>query len=409
MASKVQNPSDPLSSQRETWERWVIVWHIVFYLSLGLSLFFALTADDLRYDSWVVLVLSLALGIWYAVIIVWYVPKVTGAAQTAWSLVYLVIAVVLWFPLARSHWAYFITASSFYGLMWGTLPFGLAVTGNIVLTGLIIWVQALNMNKPISLSLDLVLIGLVALGWSALLALWMRSVMRESTERKRLIEQLQAAQDSLAAAERQSGILQERQRLAHEIHDTLAQSFTSIVMQLEAAEAVLPAESGPAQSHVARARDTARVGLGEARRLVQALRPAQLDDATLVEALRRVVARWQGESGIEVGFTVTGEPQALHPDLEVTLLRSVQEGLTNIRKHARASVVNVTLSYMNDQIALDIQDDGCGFDPGKTGTGYGLQAMRERIAQLQGEVFIESAPEAGTTVAIQVPMEVPLE
>jgi signal transduction histidine kinase len=237
----------------------------------------------------------------------------------------------------------------------------------------------------------------------------MRSVMRESTERKRLIEQLQAAQDSLAAAERQSGILQERQRLAHEIHDTLAQSFTSIVMQLEAAEAVLPAESGPAQSHVARARDTARVGLGEARRLVQALRPAQLDDATLVEALRRVVARWQGESGIEVGFTVTGEPQALHPDLEVTLLRSVQEGLTNIRKHARASVVNVTLSYMNDQIALDIQDDGCGFNPGKTGTGYGLQAMRERVAQLQGEVFIESAPEAGTTVAIQVPMEVPLE
>jgi signal transduction histidine kinase len=258
--------------------------------------------------------------------------------------------------------------------------------------------------------------GFVVLGWSALLALWMRSVMRESTKRKQLIEQLQVAQDSLAAAERQSGILQERQRLAHEIHDTLAQSFTSIVMQLEAAEVALPDEADPARSHVVKARDTARAGLTEARRLVHALRPTQLDGTTLAVALRRVVARWQSESGIKAAYKVTGEPQALHPELEVTLLRAVQEGLENIRKHARAQAVNVTISYMADQVALDILDDGCGFDPektlnapDKTGAGYGLQAMRERIAQFSGEVFIESTPEQGTTIAIQIPMEVYLE
>jgi signal transduction histidine kinase len=380
---------------------------------LALPTALALTTKSMRYPSWLVLWLSLALGIWYGVVMIWFVPRSRGKGQVFWSVVYLVGALALWFPLARSHWAYFITASSFYGLMWGTLPFGLSVVGNILLTSMIIWIQALNLNQPVTLSIDLVLIGLVVVGWSALLALWMRSVIRESTQRKHLIEQLQATQDSLAAAERQAGILQERQRLAHEIHDTLAQGFTSIVMQLEAAEGALPDEASPVRSHIQQARDTARTSLTEARRVVQALRPAPLDDASLVVALRRVVERWMQESGIETDFTVTGEPQALYLELEVTLMRSMQEALANVRKHARAQQVNVTLSYMVDQVALDIQDDGCGFDPenppqspDRVGVGYGLQAMNERVARLGGDVTVESATELGTTVAIQIPMEV---
>jgi len=408
-----RNPGSIQPSRREAWERWVIIWHAVFYLSLALSTVLALSADSMRYPTWLVLGLSLTLGIWYGVVLIWLVPKSRETRQVIWSVVYLVGALALWFPLARSHSAYFITASSFYGLMWGTLPFGLAVVGNILLTSLIIWVQALNLNKPVTLSIDLFLIGLVALAWSVLLALWMRSVMRESSERKRLIEQLQTAQDSLAAAERQAGIFQERQRLAQEIHDTLAQGFTSIVMQLEAADEALPDDANPVRSHIDLARDTARASLTEARRLVQALRPAPLDGASLVEALRRVVERWNQESGIKTDFTVTGEPQALHPEMEVTLLRAMQEALANVRNHARAQEVNVTLSYMADQVALDIQDDGCGFDPDnpqrspdRVGVGYGLQAMRERVSQLNGEVIIESTPKSGTTVAIQIPMEV---
>jgi len=287
------------------------------------------------------------------------------------------------------------------------------VAGNIILTGLIIWVQALNLNKPITLSIDLVMIGLVVVGWSALLALWMRSVMRESTERKQLIEQLKAAQESLAAAEREAGILQERTRLAQEIHDTLAQGFTSIVMQLEAAEAALPDEANPARSHISKGREIARVSLTDARMLVQALRPPQLEGTSLVVALRRVVERWEQETGTQADLIVTGEPHGLHPDLEVTLLRAVQEGLVNVRKHTQAEQVSVTLSYMDHQVSLDIQDDGCGFDPNKArdastraGGGYGLQAMRERVSQFNGEVILESAPGAGTTVVIQIPTEV---
>ncbi len=236
--------------------------------------------------------------------------------------------------------------------------------------------------------------------------------MRESAERKDLIEQLEAAQDSLAAAERQTGVLQERQRLAQEIHDTLAQGFTSIVMQLEAADQLLPEDLTPVRDRIQRARDTARASLGEARRLVLALRPAQLEGASLVEALKRAAERWGGETGVKTELTVTGTPEALHPDVEVTLLRAMQEALTNVLKHAQADQVNVTLSFMEDQIALDVQDDGMGFDPDKLvgepsrgGSGYGLRAMRERVAQLKGEVIVESHPGQGTTVAIQIPME----
>jgi len=407
------NSNNAKPPRREAWERWVVVWHVVFYLTLIVPTILTQTTESIGYPPWLVLVLSLILGTWYGAIMIWLVPRTGGTGQIIWSVVYLVGAIALWFPLARSHWAFFITASSFYGLMWGTLPFSLAVVGNVLMTSLIIWVQSLNLNKPITLSIDIVLIGAVAVGWSALLALWMRSVMRESSERKRLIEQLQSTQESLAAAERQAGILQERQRLAQEIHDTLAQGFTSIVMQLEAAEEAILNEKNPASTYIQQARDTARASLTEARRLVQALRPALLEQASLMEALGRVTERWRQETGIETEFAATGEPQALHPELEVTLLRAMQEALANVHKHAQAHHASVTLSYMADQIALDVQDDGNGFDlenpptpSGRVGGGYGLQAMRERVAQLGGEVIVESDPGCGTTVAIQIPMEV---
>ena len=408
-----ENKNSVRPSRREAWERWVVVWHIVFSLSLAIPTVLALIGERMRYPAWLVLTRSVTLGIWYGVVMIWLVARLKSNWSVIWSVIYLVGAMALWFPLARSHWAYFLTASSFYGLMWGTLPFGLAVAGNILLTSLIIWIQSLNLNEPITISIELILIGLVVISWSALLALWMRSIMRESTERKRLIEQLHATQDNLVAAERQSGILQERQRLAQGIHDTLAQGFTSIVMQLEAAEETLKVNASATQNHIQQARNIAKDSLTEARRLVQALRPVPLDEASLVEALRRVVERWRQETRIETDFTVTGEPQALHPDVEVTLLRALQEALANVHKHAQAQQVNITLSYMSDQVILDVQDDGCGFNPenpprspDRIGTGYGLQAMRERVAQLRGEVILESAPKLGTTIAVQIPMEV---
>jgi signal transduction histidine kinase len=404
------NPPAPPPARREAWERWVTIWHVVFYVSLAVPTIMALLAEELNRSPWSILGLSLALGVWYGLIMVWLVPRSQPNSQLVLTLLYLAVAVILWFPLARTHWAYFITASSFYGLMWGALPFGLAVAGNIVLTALIIWIQALNLGRTVMLSTELFLIGAVVIGWAALLALWMRTVMRESQARKKLIEQLEAAQEELAAAERQAGVLQERQRMAQEIHDTLAQGFTSIVMHLEAADQALPDGANGVRRHLRTASDTARANLAEARRLVMALQPEQLEVATLPDALNREVIRWEKETGLNAAFSVTGEPVPLHPEIEVTLLRAMQEGLANIRKHAQASQVVVTLSYMDEQVALDVQDDGEGFDPqalqtipSQAGGGFGMLTMRQRAENIGGSVIVESSPGEGTTLVVQLP------
>ncbi|MCU0493492.1 MAG: sensor histidine kinase [Chloroflexaceae bacterium] len=226
--------------------------------------------------------------------------------------------------------------------------------------------------------------------------------------RQQTIGELETTRRELATAEREAGVLEERQRLARDIHDTLAQNFTSIVMHLEAAEAGLPAEAGSARQHVEQARRSAREGLSESRRLVGALRPELLEGASLPEALGRLAQQWSGASGVAATATVTGTVRPLPPQLEVTLLRVAQEALANVRKHAQASNVTLTLSFMDDELILDVQDDGVGFDPnqphrsnGQNG-GYGLTSMRERVGQLGGTLSVESAPGEGTTVVVEV-------
>jgi len=205
-------------------------------------------------------------------------------------------------------------------------------------------------------------------------------------------------------------VLEERQRMAQEIHDTLAQGFTSIVLQLEAAEQALPDDLNSVEDRIQKARDTARSNLEEARRLVLALQPEPLQQSSLVEALRRETERWAQETGLKANFSVTGVPRTLHPQCEVTLLRALQEGLNNVHKHAQAEEVNITLSYMADQVALDIQDDGRGLDPenleaAKSDGGFGLQAMRQRAEQNGGQLLIESADGKGTTLVVQIPVD----
>jgi len=211
---------------------------------------------------------------------------------------------------------------------------------------------------------------------------------------------------------RQAGVSEERQRLAHEIHDTLAQGFTSIVMHMEAAEQALAAEPQKARHHVTMARQTARENLSQARRLVWALRPKALERASLAEAVSRVVRRWSEASGVEADTVITGAVTSLHPSVEIVLLRAVQEALANVRKHAQAGRVTVTLSYVGDLVLLDVQDDGAGFDPAAAGDGhgepddggYGLPTMKERCQRLGGELSIESEPGQGTTIALSIPI-----
>jgi len=209
---------------------------------------------------------------------------------------------------------------------------------------------------------------------------------------------------------REAGVLDERQRMAREIHDTLAQGLTGIIAQLEAAQ---QGRQHPErwQRHVDQAQRLARESLGEARRAVQALRPEPLEDARLPAALADMARRWSQTSTVALTVETTGESRPLLAEVEVTLFRVAQEALTNVAKHAQASRVGVTLSYLDDVALLDVRDDGVGFTVGSVsangqtdeGHGFGLTAMTQRLRQVGGALEIESAPGEGTAINASVP------
>ncbi len=198
---------------------------------------------------------------------------------------------------------------------------------------------------------------------------------------------------------REAGILDERQRMAREIHDTLAQGFIGIIAQLEAARH----NPGGWQRFADQAQGLARDNLAEARRSVRALRPEHLEDAHLPEAIAGMSERWSETSGVVVGVETTGEPRPMLADTEVALFRVAQEALTNVAKHAKATRVGLTLSYMDDVVLLDVRDDGIGFEAGTNAGGFGLTSMRQRLLRVAGSLAVESSPGEGTAVNASVP------
>jgi signal transduction histidine kinase len=205
---------------------------------------------------------------------------------------------------------------------------------------------------------------------------------------------------------REAGILDERQRMAREIHDTLAQGLTGIVTQLQAAERATqrsPADPDGLRRHLAAATRLARDSLTEARRSVDALRPEPLEGCRLSEALTGVAERWSALNGVPAQVTTTGSVRPIAAEAEFALLRAAQEALANVARHAHASRVGLTISYMENEVALDVRDDGVGFDPAALGHGFGLVAMRQRIAGLSGTLQVESEPGGGTAVSACVP------
>ncbi|MGW1676246.1 sensor histidine kinase [Saccharopolyspora sp. NPDC002376] len=223
---------------------------------------------------------------------------------------------------------------------------------------------------------------------------------------KQAHEENAGLQAQLLVQAREAGVGDERRRLAAEIHDTIAQSLAGIVTQLQAAvDSEDPAEG---RRHVERAADLARHGLGEARRSVQDLGPSALEHDELPVALRKIVEEWQAGAGVRAEFAVTGEAVPLHGEIEATLLRIAQESLTNAGRHAQATRVGVTLSYMDEEVSVDVRDDGRGFEPsrvtGGSTSGFGLGGMRARAERVAGAFEIESEPGLGTAVSARVPL-----
>ncbi|MCX4829445.1 sensor histidine kinase [Streptomyces sp. NBC_01016] len=216
-----------------------------------------------------------------------------------------------------------------------------------------------------------------------------------------------ALQAQLLVQAREAGVSDERRRLAAEIHDTIAQGLTGIIAQLQVVANTPDQEQ--AREHLDRAADLARHSLGEARRSVHNLAPAALDDATLAEALKKTVADWSARTGVRADFTLTGTAEPLHEEIGASLLRIAEEALSNAARHAAATRVGVTLSFMAGEVTLDVRDDGRGFDPlsvpARSGAGgFGLDGMRARAERLAGGVTVESEEGGGTAISARVPL-----
>ncbi|MBM3153900.1 MAG: HAMP domain-containing protein [Chloroflexi bacterium] len=214
----------------------------------------------------------------------------------------------------------------------------------------------------------------------------------------------------LYAETRQIAVMEERNRMAREIHDTLAQGFTGIILQLEAAEQSLSHGSKDVERHIAQAASLARKSLAEARRSVWNLRPQALEKVKLADALKQEVVRFAHETGIDARFAITGERRDLSPDLEAGLLRICQEALTNVRKHARATLVEVSLGFDDMLVTLTVRDDGVGFKPETIGETtrkerrFGLTSMQERARGLGGTFELQSTKRKGTLVRVVLPV-----
>jgi len=208
----------------------------------------------------------------------------------------------------------------------------------------------------------------------------------------------------LSQLSRQAAVVAERNRLARDIHDTLAQGLTGVIVQLEAAEDAQARNLvKDAAAHVERASELAREGLQEARRSVHALRPLVLAGKNLCAAMEELMRKMTMGTSLRAEFTIQGEPQPLPQEWEENLLRVGQEVLTNTLRHARASHFKVHFVFDPQTIRLELRDDGCGFDPAKRHDGFGLLGIKERVETMGGELAVQSVAENGTAIFVVLP------
>jgi signal transduction histidine kinase len=245
----------------------------------------------------------------------------------------------------------------------------------------------LSHNAPISVA---------SAAFALWFGIWIDRVIVQSNERAALIAELEASRAEVARLSHEAGVAAERARLAGEIHDTLAQGFTSIITLLQAAD------PGLADERLALAVRTARENLAESRSLVAALAPSALSSGSLLDAVRRQTERFTEETAVPATCRVSGEVRALPTAVEVVLLRTAQEALANVRRHADAGQVSVLLAYGADSVRLVVRDDGRGFDPAAV-HGFGLPGMRARAEQVDGALSVHSVPGAGAVVEVEVP------
>jgi signal transduction histidine kinase len=392
-------------------------WHVAFWAMLALGLLQVAVTTGLGGTDRVLLAVLLGtLGLAYLVTVQ------TTAEIVPWRWVgYLVVAVVVtglacWIDSFMSLMLFIV-----YPQTWMFVPerrFGVLFTTLLCVTSTVGMMAGEGWGTAALRSIGpQMVLGLL---FSVLLGLWVFRVAEQSAERAQLIAELERTRSSLAEVHHVQGVMAERERLAREIHDTLAQGFTSVVMLAQAASAGLDVAAGRGdcagqpgcRTELDRLRerldtieDVARENLAEARALVAASAPVGLEGTTVQDAVGRLVERFATETGLRVEVHLDGECTGLTRDREVVLLRTAQEALSNVRRHAGAEHVAVHLVAGPDGVRVEIGDDGIGFDPNRTGNGFGLSGMRGRVDDVGGELDVASAPGHGTVVTVRVPRE----
>ncbi|MEV4374657.1 histidine kinase [Nonomuraea sp. NPDC049637] len=384
--------------RERTWLNWAM--HVGFYLLLAASALRLVSRHGMSAQTVTSLAVCGLLALAYAAGIVWW-NRLGRQGRLVWL-----------GGVAAGWLALVVLAPSF---SWCAVPLlflclrllnarGFAVAA-AALT-LVVIVAQLEIARELDVSLILAPVGI-----AAMTAVIFGELQRESAARQLLIDDLISTRGTLADSRHRTGVLEERERLAREIHDTLAQGLTSMGLLLQAADRMWATDPAQARAHVRRAAAAAADNLAEARRFVRDLQPPGLVDVTLPEALARLCAD-AGQTGPQVRFRLAGEEYPLAPEVQAALLRVAQAALANVRDHAAPAAdpaagvtVTVTLSYLDGEVTLDVFDDGVGFaEPAPApGRGYGLRAMRDRLAEVHGVLVVESAPGEGTAVAARVP------
>ncbi|MFE4264106.1 sensor histidine kinase [Streptomyces sp. NPDC056883] len=373
--------------------------HTAFFLLLGASVArFLLRHPDEPRTPWII-----ALGITLALLYV--LGPALGAAPTVRRLIWLGLVVAVWVVLVVLAPSFAWCAVPLFYTALRTLPPRAAVVLVALLTVFVVaaqlrLAQASGGSEPFDPNLLLAPPAVAALATAVFV-----HMERQAAAQRTLIDDLIRTRRELAATERRAGTLAERQRLSMEIHDTLAQHLSSQQMLLQAAERTWDTDPGTARAHVRTATDITARGLAEARRLVHDLAPRELaGGAGLPDALRALDAG----PDIEVRFHLEGAPVPLPDRAEQALLRIAQGALANVREHAGARTAALTLSFLGDQVVLDIADDGHGFTQLRAAAGergHGLPAMRARVRQLGGTLTIESTAGEGTVLSASIPLE----
>jgi signal transduction histidine kinase len=381
---------------RDFAERTLVGWHLLF----GSMVVATVVLTGINGNAAIIVPLLIVLVAAY--LLVWF-PR-EGCASLRRSVPFLVVACVVLGIMVYRDPAATVILFALYPLGFVLLERRGAIIATIAIT--LTFTTALAAHSGFSRE-SVLLNGFVAVGnivFALVIGLFIDGIVRESRARKVLLVQLQSAQSELAALEREAGAAAERERLARDIHDTLAQGFTSIVMLSQAGEAAAAdGQSAEAAGRLRQIQETAREGLAEARALVGSMTPPALEGDGLPDALERLVDRFGRDTGVASTFRLEGEPGQLSATSDVVALRATQEALANVRKHAGATRVDVVLRYDEDGATVSVSDDGAGFDPGAPRPGYGLDGLAQRVESVGGLSSVESSPGAGTRVRVRVP------